>query len=361
MAFPFATMAQSQPTFELQGKNIKNTKKVYVMHYSYADGSQVVDSAKVVNGSFSLKKEFGGPAYAGILLRENLRQGSRDDFWFYLNPGKTVVDFKDSPKVVDGGAATKQYMAYQEEMDKSRAVFRSEEYRAKRKEIDSLSAKVKALQISLLETYGNPMEGSRKVRLDFIQNHPDNGLSLVFLEDMAGSKPDVDLIAPLLHSLSPAIQDSYRGKRLANLLKGMGLVEGAKAIDFTQADTQGKPVKLSDFRGKYVLIDFWASWCVPCRQENPNLVKAYAAYKSKNFEILAVSLDNKKENWLKAIEDDKLSWVHVSDLKGWDNTVAGAYAIRAVPNNYLIDPNGIIIARNLRGEALEAALAKYLN
>ena len=223
-----------------------------------------------------------------------------------------------------------------------------------------MSAKVKALQTSLLETYGNPMEGSRKVKLDFIQNHPDNGLSLVFLEDMAGSKPDVDVIAPLLHSL-PAIQDSYRGKRLANLLKGMGLVEGAKAIDFTQADTQGKPVKLSDFRGKYVLIDFWASWCVPCRQENPNLVKAYAAYKSKNFEILAVSLDNKNENWLKAIEDDKLSWVHVSDLKGWDNTVAGAYAIRAVPNNYLIDPNGIIIARNLRGEALEAALAKYLN
>lgn len=133
---------------------------------------------------------------------------------------------------------------------------------------------------------------------------------------------------------------------------------GVAAMDFTQNNTAGKAVKLSDYRGKYVLLDFWASWCGPCRAENPNVLDNYEKYHSKGLEILAVSLDDKKDAWLKAIKDDGLEWAHVSDLKGWKNVVAKAYNINAVPSNFLIDKDGKIVAKDLRGEELSQKLAE---
>jgi peroxiredoxin len=137
---------------------------------------------------------------------------------------------------------------------------------------------------------------------------------------------------------------------------------GAVAPDFTQKDTKGKSVKLSSLRGKYVLIDFWASWCGPCRKENPNVVKAYQKFKNKKFEILGVSLDNSdgKNAWLDAIEKDNLTWLQVSDLQGWKNAVAQLYGVQSIPQNFLLDPKGVIIEKDLRGNRLEEVLAKIL-
>jgi peroxiredoxin len=135
---------------------------------------------------------------------------------------------------------------------------------------------------------------------------------------------------------------------------------GQPAPDFSQAQADGTPLSLSSLKGKLVLIDFWASWCGPCRAENPNVVKVYNKYHDKGFDILGVSLDDNRENWLKAIEDDGLTWNHVSDLAGWKNAVAAQYAVRSIPHTVLVGADGVIIAKNLRGEALEAKIAEIL-
>jgi len=159
--------------------------------------------------------------------------------------------------------------------------------------------------------------------------------------------------------LDENVRTSQIGKSLGEFIayNKVGAI-GTDAIDFTQNDMEGKPVTLSSFKGKYVLVDFWASWCKPCRAENPAVVKVYNKFKEKNFTILGVSLDDKKDAWIKAVQMDKLTWNHVSDLQQWNNAVAQLYHVQSIPGNFLIDPNGKIIARDLRGEDLEKKLCE---
>ena len=161
--------------------------------------------------------------------------------------------------------------------------------------------------------------------------------------------------------LSPTLASSPYVKDLDQIILTLESVQiGKPAPNFTLPDTAGVNVSLADFKGKYVLLNFWASWCPPCRKENPNVVAAYQKYKDKTFTILGVSLDKDKVRWMKGIQDDQLTWTHVSDLKYWDSEVPALYAVRGIPANFLIDPNGIIIAKDLREDALQEKLEEIL-
>ncbi len=203
----------------------------------------------------------------------------------------------------------------------------------------------------------------KAVLAKFIKQNPQSFASLDAVRSFAGPSPNYYEVMPLFNSLSASIQNTGNGRNYKAALEKLKVTSiGSVAPDFTQNDPSGKPISLSSFKGKYVLVDFWASWCGPCRQENPNVVKVYNQYKNKNFTVLGVSLDqpNGKDAWLKAIKDDGLTWNHVSDLQFWNNEAAALYGVRAIPENFLIDPKGKIIAKDLRGAELEQTLAQVL-
>lgn len=212
----------------------------------------------------------------------------------------------------------------------------------------------------LMPRFQDNMKKFSEAALKFVEENKDNLAGFFAAGNIDQTQYEQELIA-YAEGIKTKFPENKAVQSFAERMASLKPVSvGQIAPDFELPDAQGVNHKLSDFKGKYVLLDFWASWCAPCREENPNIVKQYQAYKDKGFTVLGISLDESKADWLKAIKDDKLSWSHLSELKRWDGKVTQLYKVEGIPASFLLDPQGKIIAKNLRGADLQQFLEKTL-
>lgn len=367
LLLPLAILAQNDLSANVTGnlKNVKDTLNRVYINYS-ANGKRVADSADIINNKYSFKLKTKEPVRVQLLARntENRKQrvSAKSVAFVYLEPGNiqiTNVDSFSNVKV-NGSKAHLEYEKLEAQLKPYNEQIKSlsDKYVEFRKAKNTIEAdKVDKAIDSIDEKSRNEVYGK------YVKKYPASPLAVYALGQYAGYYINPSKVDPLFKLLSEKNKKSESGKALENRIETAKKLDiGQVAIDFTQNDTLGNPVTLSSFKGKYVLVDFWASWCGPCRAENPNVVKAFNEFKEKGFTILSVSLDQPgaKEKWLKAIHDDGLAWTHVSDLQYWNNAVAKTYGIQAIPANYLLDPQGKIIAKNLRGEDLANKLKGLL-
>ena len=367
---PVALMAQSDFTLKGTTKSVANGNKVYLVYAE--NGQRLTDSAIVANGSFEFKGKVTSPVMGNLFNNVNpYKKGANtrnmDYTALYIEPGNITINSADSLKSgVAGGTQvnidnTKLNALLKPFTEKEKAL--NDEYSKFTKE----QKEDEAFMDAFMEKYNAIRDQKTPVYLGFVKSNPKSYISMVQLASLASNDKVVGEVEKLYATLSPELKATKTGQNIPKTIDATKKTAvGVMAMDFTQNDPNGKAVKLSDFKGKYVLIDFWASWCGPCRNENPNVVEAFAKFKDKNFTILGVSLDGgntrtTKDQWLKAVEDDKLAWTQVSDMQGWNNEVSTAWGIRSIPANFLLDPNGKIIAKDLRGGALHKKLAEVLD
>lgn len=346
---------KNNDSFTVEGKieNAGDLKKVFLYQ-----NNELVDSAFLnENNEFTFKRVSADPDFFNLSLGDKsitfIAQNGDDIAFTFDSPSPEstyeVSGSDDSEKLKDfntlSSKFTKIFMQIQEEYVKK---------------VSENPALQDSLNKVLTPRFEQNLALYSKETLAFGQKNMDNLAGFYAMGTLDQIKYEQELIG-----YAEKIKDKFaKNPAVAQFLKRMEAVKpvsiGQPAPAFEMSSTDGKVIRLADFKGKYVLVDFWASWCGPCRQENPNIVKVFNQYKNKNFTILGVSLDDDKADWLKAIKDDKLTWSHVSELKRWDSPIVNLYKVEGIPASFLLDPQGKIIAKNLRGEALNSFLSTTL-
>ncbi|GHE44687.1 TlpA disulfide reductase family protein [Sphingobacterium griseoflavum] len=362
-----ASCGMAQDRFEIQGRipSLETGGKI-VLSYVNSHGKNALDSAIVKKGRFSFHgtTSFAHKAqlsYRPINSSVAKKEATAPDYQqFYLEKGTYRVKGKDSLSnaTIKGTAAQEDFNAYNLLTKDLLAQFKDITARFSK----VYYAKVKdTLAIQAIQAEARPVHARIEAVLDsFIFSHPDSYVALDLILENKTAVIDPATFGKYYDPLSARVLASFNGQRLTEKYEKAKQIAIGKVVDFEQPDIDGNIFRLSSLRGKYVLVDFWASWCMPCRAENPNLLKAYEAFKDKNFEIVGVSLDEGRAAWLTAVEQDGMPWKQVSELKDFKTGLAVKYGITAIPQNFLINPEGVIVAKDLRGENVEKIIASFI-
>ncbi|PSL29813.1 TlpA disulfide reductase family protein [Chitinophaga ginsengisoli] len=367
---PMVLLAQEkwkgEQSFTIQGTvtTLQKPAKVYLNIRRCGDNK--LDSTEVKDGKFSFSGVLAEATLANLLLRvqepsvqkdnqDNPGPKKNDVLTLFLDKGNITITAEDSinKATIKGSVANDDYLRLNRQLKDvdSRLDELERQYRQLYMAEDEEGMKKLEPQFDELAAQ------QKQIMRDFLKNNCNSPIAVYVLNKYADYEINLAEIEPMFNKLGKNIRNTPGGKEFASGLDAAKKTAvGQPALDFAQPDVEGKNVSLAAYKGKYLLIGFWASWCGPCRAENPNMLKAYSRFRDKGFDVLSVSLDDKREKWVAAIEADNLLWTQVSDLKGWKNEVAEKYGIRAIPQNLLIDPKGNIIAKNLRGDALEKKL-----
>ncbi len=325
-------------------------------------GDQVVsDSAKVNKDQFQFNIKAAEPDLFWITLdRDNNPQQPATCFLFAdATPLKATLKV-DSMAVsrIDGGQSQNDYLDYRGIISNLVAI--------QQKMQTDFNQAVQTNDVNMQNAIRNEYQNLNTRYISelkgFIKTHPKSPVSTYILaNELVNPAIPVEEVVEAIGYVDKSLADNSNFRAANARIENIkGTMVGYTATNFSQSTPEGKKVSLTDFRGKYVLIDFWASWCKPCRMENPNVVAAYNRYKDKGFTVLGVSMDSNKDPWVSAIKQDNLAWTHVSDLKGWGNEVGKLYNVTGIPQNFLLDKDGKIVAKDLRGEALEQKLAELI-
>jgi peroxiredoxin len=332
-------------------------QKIYLHHKT--GENTLTDSTKVVNGKFNFNLKGTEPTMHWFTLTNDIN--AQPNAVFFADAGTSRAQLiGDSlySSTFEAGPTQTDYMAY-------RAIIMALVAEQQKMQNDYMTASQAGDNAAMkaIQEESQGLNAKYIIQLKgFIKEHPKSAMSAFIIgSDLNNPNIPMEEVIEAVGYIDNSLQGNSNIKAANKRINAIrGTMVGYKANDFSQSTPDGKPLKLSDFKGKYVLIDFWASWCRPCRMENPNVVAAYTRFKDKGFTVLGVSMDSNKDAWLAAIKADNLAWPHVSDLKGWGNEVGILYGVKGIPQNFLIDKEGKIVAKNLRGPDLDQKLAEII-
>ncbi len=340
-------------------KNVENGKMVYLSELDSNNQPVKIDSAVIKDEKFNLAPPAITQSNLNFLNIEGL---NGNVIFISENEQVNFEIFKDSlpTSQVSGGKENKIFYSYLDHLKNLNK--RVMKIRADLREVITTtkdSSTIAKLQKEEANIRSDDMTFKKKI----VKENPDTFVSVLILTEMINMGATTSEVNKLYETLTEGLKQTPLAKTLKEKLDKRNAVEiGSKAPEFSGPNPEGEVIALKDIMGKITLIDFWAAWCKPCRVENPNLVRIYNKYHEQGFNIIGVSLDREgqKDKWVKAIEDDKLTWSHVSNLQFWQDPIALLYGIRAIPAAFIIDDKGVIVATNLRGDALEAKVKELL-